>query len=342
METQPATGSAVGEGAPFLAADVGGTNARLALVRRDADGAIEILDHRRYACADFPGLAAIVADFLSGSGRGAVQDAAIGCAGIPQGDTIVSLNLPWPVSLAELRGLGIARVAAVNDFAAVAHAGQCMEPDSSILLCGDPDAAIPGPTLLVGAGTGLGAAYRIPFAGGTVVLPSEAGQMAFAPGNPRELAVLGRMLASASRVAVTDIASGPGLLRLYRELSALDGMVPHWATPAEVVEAAQAGDARAVEAVRMFCDVLGAVAGDLAVAGMASRVYIAGGIVPRIRDFLAGSAFQARFAERGVMRGAMERVPVRLIDDPHLGVIGAAAWYLRGVAGGAAPATACA
>ena len=81
---------------------------------------------------------------------------------------------------------------------------------------------------------------------------------------------------------------------------------------------------------------------DLAVAGMATSVYIAGGIVPRVRDFLVGSAFHARFAERGVLRGVMERVPVRLIDDPHMGVIGAAAWYLQAVDGRTGAGTACA
>jgi glucokinase len=92
----------------------------------------------------------------------------------------------------------------------------------------------------------------------------------------------------------------------------------------------------------MFCDVLGGVAGDLVVAGIATSVYIAGGIVPRVREFLAGSAFHARFADRGVMREVMERVPVRLIDDPHMGIIGAAAWYLRDGDGSAGVGPACA
>ena len=82
---------------PFLATDIGGTHARLALVRARGDGGIEIVDQHKYLCADFPGLAPILADFLAG--RGAVDDAAIGCAGMRRGDTIISLNLPWPVSL---------------------------------------------------------------------------------------------------------------------------------------------------------------------------------------------------------------------------------------------------
>lgn len=314
------------QGAPFLATDVGGTHARLALVQRTDDGTIEILDHHKYACADFASLTDIVADFLAE--RGPVNDAAIGCAGMRRDDLVISINLPWPVSLSELRNLGIARVAAVNDFVAVAHAVQCMNSDNSVLLTG-PATAMPGPMLVIGPGTGLGAAFRVPNGNQTVVLPSEAGQVAFAPGNARELAVLAKMLESRTHVSNEHIVSGPGLLKLYNTLCALDGVTPRQPTPAAVVDAARAGqEGQAIEAARIFCDVLGSVLGDLVMVGGATSVYIAGGIMPKMRDFIEGSAFRARFANKGVMRTMLEQVPVWLIDHPHKGVIGAASWYL--------------
>ncbi len=329
--TSPAihsTAAAAGH-APFLATDVGGTHARLALVRRGVDGAIEILDQHKYACADFPSLTAIVADFLAQPGRGPVHDAAIGCAGMRRDDMVISLNLPWPVSLSELRGLGIERVAAVNDFVAVAHAVQCMNPGNSVLLAGPDAPASDGPMLVIGPGTGLGAAYRIPHGDRWLVLPREAGQMAYAAGNAREMAVLAHMHASMPHVSNEQFASGPGLLKLYAALCALDGVAPRAATPAGVVDAARAGgDAQAAEAARMFCDALGAILGDLVMVGSATSVYIAGGIMPKMRDFLPDSGFHARFTGKGVMRDMLERVPVWLIDNPHKGVIGAATWYL--------------
>src|SRR5688572_27830928 len=87
------------QGGPFLAADVGGTHARIALVQRRPDGSIEILDHQKYACADFPSLTAIIADFLATPGRGPIHDAAIGCAGMRRDDLVISINLPWSISL---------------------------------------------------------------------------------------------------------------------------------------------------------------------------------------------------------------------------------------------------
>src|SRR5688500_2968579 len=159
IRTEPASrvidAPALHRGAPFVAADVGGTHARVALVRRGRDGAIEILDHRQYACSDYPSLAPIVADFLALPGRPQVHDAVIGCAGVRRGDLVVGTNLAWPVSLSELRALGIERVVVVNDFVAVAHAVQCMRDGGSLLPGDRAGPPPPGPTLVVGPGTGL-------------------------------------------------------------------------------------------------------------------------------------------------------------------------------------------
>jgi glucokinase len=340
VHAAPATGR------PFLAADIGGTHARLALVRA-RDGGIDILDQHKYLCADFSGLAPIVTDFLGT--RGMVEDAAIGCAGLRRGDTIVSLNLPWPVSLPEIRALGIARAAAVNDFVAVAHATQCMGPNDGVLLTPDakPDDAHPtdarstgarstgarstepGPVLVVGPGTGFGAALRVPVGERWLVLPSEAGQVSLAPGNARERDVLAQLQGGAGYVSAEQVVSGPGLLRLYRTLCVLERGEPACDSPAAVAAAAAVGgDARAVEAVAIFCAKFGSLLADTVMVTGAVRVFVAGGIVQKILPQLQRSDFVARFLDKGAMRQVLERVPVRLIDHPHKGVIGAASWYV--------------
>jgi len=328
MDTDPHAASVL-RGKPFLAMDIGGTNARLAMVRRKPDGTIAILAQQQYAGAEFDSLEAITAGFLAT--HGPVDDAAIGCTGVLRGDQVMSNNLPWPVSMSGLRNLGIARVAIVNDFVAVAHAVQCMNPDHSVLL-GGPTVAMPGPALVVGPGTGLGAAYRIPAGNRTIVLPSEAGQIALAPGNPRELAVLAKMMENRTHVSAEQITSGPGLLKLYRALCALDGVAPRQETPAAVTDAARIGETQALEAVLMFCDMLGSQLGDLVMVGSATSVHIAGGIVPKMRDFVDRSRFRARFTNKGVMRAALDQVPVWLIEHPHQGIIGAASWYAERLA----------
>src|SRR5690606_9460427 len=51
---------------PFLAADVGGTHARMALVVAGADAAPRVLAHASYRCAGYPDLASIAAAFMAG------------------------------------------------------------------------------------------------------------------------------------------------------------------------------------------------------------------------------------------------------------------------------------
>ena len=317
--------------APFLAADIGGTNVRLGLVRARGDGTVEILDHQAYLFAEFDSLAAIVSDFLSK--RGPVDDAAIASTGIPEGDAVVGQNLPWPVSLAELRALGIARVRALNDFAAVAHATQCLGANEGLLLTPGAPAAAPGPVLVVGPGTGLGAALRVPVGDDWLVLPGEGGQMSMAPGNARERAVLAQLQGDAGYVSVEQAVSGPGLLGVYRTLCLLDGVEPRCATPAEVAASSGGADAHAAEAVGIFFGQLGSLLADMVMMTGATSAFVAGGIVGKLVETARRSDFVARFHDKGVMRGPLERVPVRLVDHPHCGVIGAASWYLRVSAG---------
>src|SRR5690606_9840830 len=110
--------------APMIAADVGGTYARLGLVRAGPDGAIDVLSHRRYACAEFAGLAAILRRFSEDSAGGAdpfPSTCVVAIAGVLQGDQLLNSNLPWRVSLAETRReAGIERLHLINDFEALA------------------------------------------------------------------------------------------------------------------------------------------------------------------------------------------------------------------------------
>lgn len=320
-------------GAPFLAADVGGTHARLALVRRLPDGDIEVLAHQVYQGGAFASFEAIVADFVAKHAQPAPRDIVIATTGVVRGDTVINNNLPWTLSGAALRARGFAEVALLNDFAAAANAGQCLRKERCRSLSEFEGNAEPGPSLVVGPGTGLGSALRVPHRDGVLVLPGEAGQMSFAPGTPREIALLQAWMADTSYVSCEQVVAGPGLLKTYATLCRIDGAVARQATSAGVIEAARRGDdGHALEAVRIFCAALGSVLADLAMAHGATSVFVAGGMVPRLLEFFPGSDFQARFLDKGVMRAVLEHVPVRLVEDPHQGVIGAASWHLQRLA----------
>lgn len=324
MPSAATTAVADGGAIPFIAADVGGTHARLALARLDR-GALVLEHARQYACAEHASLGEILRDFAAIAGD--ATQAAVAIAGVVDGDRVLSANLPWPVSIAEVqREAGLRHLAAVNDFEALAWAVPHVDAGAALRLCG-PARADAGPTLVLGPGTGLGAALWLPDALPRV-LPSEAGHAALAAGTARELALLGHLLQRWPHVDTDRVLSGPGLLNAYAGLCAIDGVAPRIDTPEGVTASAQDdSDPHAVEALRMFCALLGSFAGDLVVTFGARGVYLAGGIPAQIAAFLRDSDFVARFGNKGVLSDMVARVPVWLLDHGQLGVLGAAAWY---------------
>lgn len=322
----------------FIAADVGGTHVRIGLVRGSGEAGmpVHVLEYRKYACAEHAGLGDIVQDFLTqlGLDHGRVTRGVIASAGYALEDgTVITNNLPWRLSLADLRmQLGFDDVRLVNDFEAVAHAAAQVDASQVLQLTGPAIAPARGPTLILGPGTGLGAAVWIPAGARVVVLATEAGQAALTAGNPLEMAVLAQMLETRTHVPVEHALSGPGLLNLHAALCAVRGTAPPAYThPGQITAAAQSGeDPLARESLELFCGLLGSVVGDMALLyGVQGGVYLAGGILPRIRDFLIHSSFVARFLNKGTMREALERIPVKLVEHGQLGVVGAAKWYLE-------------
>ncbi len=325
---------------PFLAADVGGTHARVALVRASGDGdrGLEMLVCRRFDCADFAGLAELLRAFIDGHAEFPVRHCVLACAGQVMGDEVLNDNLAWPIHVSRLRSaLAFDDVAVLNDFEALAYALDGMPAHAGRLLCG-PDIQPNGPTLVIGPGTGLGAAVRLPAGDGAMVLTTEAGQMDFAPNTLREREILACLAPRGGYVAYERVVSGPGLLNVYTILCRLHGVTPRLATPEAVSSAAvTSDDAQALEAVQIFCATLGSFVGDLAMAFMASGgVHLAGGFLYSMFGLLRRSAFEERFLHGRSVRAFLTRVPVRVMEHGHHGVLGAARWYLRRAAGGAA------
>lgn len=322
--------------AMFLAADVGGTHARIGLVSRQPDGSrpVTVLQYHRYACAEWPSLTAVLQDFVGQLDRSVrVDRCAVASAGYVLGDAIVNDNLPWPVSIRDIRdSLGIEQLAVVNDFEAVAYATQFLSTTDTTAVIESEAPPAEGPVLVMGPGTGLGSAVLLPGHPHATVLATEAGQIALAPGNEREIEILRYLARDRAYVSFEHALSGPGLLNLYRALCALRGQSPVLVQPAQVTQAAlERSDAAAVEALDVFCGLLGSFVGDLCLLyGARGGVFLAGGILPQIRDVLLTSSFRQRFFNKGVMRAFLQQVPVRLMEHGQHGVIGAAGLYLDG------------
>lgn len=316
---------------PFLAADVGGTHVRVARVQASQDPAhpVQLLEYRKFRNADYAGLSAILQAFIADGERPA--HCVVATAGYAREDgTVITANVPWPLSARQIEAdLGLQTVYIVNDFEAVAYAAAQVDASGVLQLTG-PATAPRGPTLVVGPGTGLGAALWIPTAHGAVVLATEAGQPTLAVSTELEMAIVRQMQRELAHVSVEHALSGPGLMNLYRALCAIEGQPAVLATPDAITAAAVSNqNPLARQSLDVFCGLLGSTIGDMALQyGAHGGVYLAGGILPQIREFLLNSTFVSRYLNKGPMREALERIPVKVVEHGQLGVIGAASWYL--------------
>nr|WP_250901900.1 MULTISPECIES: glucokinase [unclassified Dyella] len=315
---------------PFLAADIGGTHARLGLVAPQLEGAPRVLSYRSYRCADHPHLDGIVRQFCAELDA-RPRELVLASAGYLHAGVVVNRNLAWPLVPATLaQELRLERVRFLNDFEALAHAIAYVDEHSSVALktAFAPDAQ-QGPIAVIGPGTGLGAAVWFPGEPPRVIA-TEAGQIQLAARGGLEREVLDRIAAPDCHTPYEAVLSGPGLHRLYAALCAVYDRYPSCAEPADVVAAAEAGDEVAYETLQMFGGWMGSFAGDLAMLyGTTGGVYLAGGFLSRIVDLLRCGPLVERFLDKGVMRPFLHKVPIRVVDHGQLGVVGAASWHLH-------------
>ncbi|MGE8212936.1 MAG: glucokinase [Stenotrophomonas sp.] len=327
FQAQTATAKAI------VGADVGGTYARLGWTLLQPGSDLQVQGFRKYACADYPSLAAILRDYAdwlaAESDAPAIGHAVVAIAGVLDGDTLLNTNLAWPVSLAATRAQsGFQSLELINDFVAVAQAMPHADAAALHLICGDAAHGKRGPALVLGPGTGLGVALYLP-GGNPPVLASEAGHAALAANTPQEQDVLRLLARRFAHVDNERVLSGPGLMNLYSCLAELQGAAPRWQDPAELIAAAQnQGDALAVQSIDMFCAWLGALAGDLALTFGARSVYLTGGITGHLSGPLHGGGFQQRFLAKGALSAALQQVPVWRVEHGELGVLGALAWHV--------------
>jgi len=315
----------------IIGADIGGTYARLGWTTLQPGMPIQVNGFRRYECAAYPSLAAILSDYAAGLRADAtippIERAVVAIAGLLDGDHLLNTNLPWQVSLAQTQGeAGVGGLELINDFVAMAQAIPFAGEGALHSLANEGTHAPAGPALVLGPGTGLGVALRL--AGGhPPVLASEGGHASLGAGNLLELDVLRLLLQRHGHVDNERILSGPGLMALYGCLCERDGTSPHCNTPAELVEAARSGDAFALASIRAFCGWLGSLAGDLALTFGARSVYITGGIAGHLAQWLHEGDFQQRFLAKGALAPALRQVPAWRVEHGELGVLGALAWH---------------
>jgi glucokinase len=316
-----------------LLADIGGTNARFALMDGGVIGTIE-----HFKVADFKGSVEAAAAFLdkhkaSGHPTAAVMDV----AGPVENNRCVLTNSHWVIDGTELKDkFGLRSAKLLNDFEAVGWAVQALQP-SDLYPLGGGTATAGAPMLVIGPGTGFGAACFLPNEGRPAVAVTEAGHATLPATTEREAQVLAKLRERLGHVSIERGAlSGMGLEHLYRAIAALDGADVPERDAAGITQSAMDGScATSGATLDMFCSWLGAVAGNLALTFCArGGVYIAGGIPPRFPERVAQSAFRTQFESKGRYDGYLRAIPAYIVTRPDISFLGLKSYFESNAAGG--------
>lgn len=326
----------------LLAGDIGATKTRLGIFSTEK-GPRQPLVQKTFTSRSYPGLAALVREFLSEI-EFDVARASFGVAGPVIDDRVEVTNLPWTVDADELtETLGLRSVQLLNDLSAIANGVPLLESDELYTLQeGERDAT--GAIAVVAPGTGLGEAFLTwdqdrdryrPH-------PSEGGHADFGPMTPRQIQLLRYLWARYEHVSYELVCSGMGIPNLYAYYrGGAYAEEPEWLAdrlaaaddPTPVIVSTALDEGLECElctlTLNTFVSILGAEAGNLALKVMATGgVYLGGGIPPRILPALEDERFLEAFRNKGRHWGLMERMPVKVILNPEVAIVGAASYGL--------------
>lgn len=340
----------------LLAGDIGGTKTILRLVQLELTGGArpsqQTLFEETYTSREFSDLVPMVQRFLEAAStrlekRFTIEKACFGIAGPVVNNEVDLTNLAWTLQGDRLsKELGIARISLINDFAAVGYGVLGLEPgDVLTLQAGTPQAD--APIAIIGAGTGLGQGFLVRHGDSYRIYPSEGGHADFAPRSEIEFQLLKylRERYGLQRISAERVVSGMGIAAIYQflrdrrvsqESPAMSDIYRTWERElgqdtktvdlsAEVSKAATAGDYLSQETMDLFVEAYGAEAGNLALKLLPyGGLFIAGGIAAKNLSLMQSGKFMRSFLHKGRVSPLLEKIPVHIVLNPRVGLIGAA------------------
>ena len=309
----------------LLIGDIGGTNARFALATPDRPGFHSVLELQ---CEDYATADDAIRHYLTTTNAESPDAVCLAAAGPVIDDTVKITNNHWDISAAETRAdFGIEAVRLLNDFTAIAYSIPLLtETEVRAIGRSDhdwlPKAAFD--VAILGPGTGLGVAGLCRRDNLLLPITGEGGHVGFAPETELQLEIMQVLRGHFERISAERLIAGSGIENIYSALTVIRGETGPKLSAAEIFRARSEGNV-AAEAVDVFFELLGQVAGDVALTlGAVDGVYIAGGIAKRYPDMLEASRFRSAFESKGRRRAMLERIPTRLITYDQPGLLGAA------------------
>jgi glucokinase len=312
----------------IVAGDIGGTKVLLQLVDASQSGRT-VLAEERYESNAYATFDELLADFVKKHVAGPVDAACFAVAGPVFADRAEVTNLTWKMdAMALSKKFSIGRVSLINDFYAVALGVPILEPADFLVLNAGTRVHF-APIAILGAGTGLGEANLVHDGSKWNVVPSEGGHADFAPQDEEQTRLFLALHAKYGHVSWERLLSGMGLVNIHNFVSGEEK--PYDETlPMQIAKALAGGDSAAAKTFAIFVDIYGAEAGNMALRLLArGGVYLAGGVAAKNVDQFTDGRFMTAFLRKGRFQHILAAIPVNLITNPKVGLLGAAEMAAR-------------
>lgn len=89
-------------------------------------------------------------------------------------------------------------------------------------------------------------------------------------------------------------------------------------------------DVYVCQVLDVFCGLFGSIIGDMVLFyGVYGGVYLVGGILLQICEYLYVSIFVECYLQKGLMGEVLVCILVKVVEYGQLGVVGVVSWYLQ-------------
>ena len=305
-----------------MVGDIGGTNARFALV---APGKSELMSIKTLQCTKFETVQEAINSYISSINDAEIISACIASAGTTHLDIFKPANNDWVINKSNVSSaLNDIQVNWINDFSAQALATTTLK-DNDVIVINQGAVQPERVRLVIGPGTGLGTCGLINSSSGWVPLPAQGGHSDFAPNSSLEIEIWTLLQKQFGHVAVERILSGPGIVNLYKALCQINGKEVLFNSPSEITSAAIKvnPDSMSKETLHLFCRIFGSVTGSIALStGCLGGIYITSDLVRNFLDFFIDSDFLKSFEDKGRLKYYMTDIPIFISKKENMGLIG--------------------
>ncbi len=325
----------------ILAGDIGGTKTNLALYE-ERSGVLELHFLQEFASRSYSDFIEILEEFFASSGICKIEALTLGIAGPIIDGVCKTTNLPWIIETTKLQEFcKTKKVKLLNDLEATAYGMLYLGEEEFVEI--NPNAvSLLANRAVIAAGTGLGEAILYYDGAAYHPIGSEGGHCDFAPQNAlQDELLLWMRKRHSDHVSVERLVSGDGIGTIYAFLKERGGFEESEAlknaTALDDINAIisrcalEQKDALPLATMKLFVEIYGAEAGNLALKSLSlGGVYIGGGIAPKILPFLQDGIFLKAFVSKGRFASMLSEMSIKISLNQKTALLGAAHFCVDG------------